>query len=179
MGNPRRTRKNRRIAMKKTNLVYESEHIGLEAVTIHNQTPYFFLFYELDIKNHESVRIIVDYFKSRRLAFLFYETQKGFHFISPCLMRLREWDKARKELKELNLNYYHNLAIRIDTKKGDRKICFWENSTYPEEFKISSTLLDIYSLRFNDKFPCNDLVETKLFYVKYKQTRIDNDIFFS
>ena len=158
--------------MRKTNVIYESEHIGVEAMTVHNEHPYFFLFMELDDKDPEHLRIVLDFFSKRRLAFLWYETAKGTHIISPCLLTLREWDLAKRELAELNLNYYHNLAIRIDTKKGDSHICYWENSTYPKEYKISSSLLSLYGLRFEDSFPCNDTVKTRLFYVKYKQTRV-------
>lgn len=158
--------------MRKTNVIYEHEHIGVEAVTVHNEHPYFFLFMELDDKDPEHLRIVLDFFAKRRLAFLWYETSKGTHIISPCLLTLREWDLAKRELAGLNLNYYHNLAIRIDTKKGDSSICYWENSTNPEEHKISSSLLSLYALRFQDSFPCNDTVKTRLFYVKYKQTRV-------
>jgi len=158
--------------MRKTNVIYESEHIGVEAMTVHNEHPYFFLFMELDDKDPEHLRIVLDFFSKRRLAFLWYETCKGQHIISPCLLTLREWDLAKRELAELSLNYYHNLAIRIDTKKGDSHICYWENSTYPKEYKISSSLLSLYGLRFEDSFPCNDTVKTRLFYVKYKQTRV-------
>lgn len=161
--------------MKKTNVIYESEHIGVEAITVHNNKPYFFLFAELDTKDNETLRNVLDFFHKRRLAFLWYETNKGFHVVSPCLFSLREWDSTKRELQELIPNYYHHLAIRIDNKKNDGLDCYWENSTYPEEYKISSSLLRIYEMRFSCDLSCNDTVKTNLSYVKYKQTRINNE----
>jgi hypothetical protein len=160
--------------MKKTNVIYESTHVGVEAITIHNARPHFFLFAELDNKDPENLRDVIHFFKSRRLAFLWYETKKGWHVISPCLYSLREWDLAKKQLAELIPNYYRNLAIRIDRKQGDSHVCFWENSTYPEEHKISSSLLTLFELKFDCFLPSNDTVKTKLFYVKYKQTRMSD-----
>jgi len=158
--------------MKKTNLIYESEEIGLEAVTILDNRPYFFLFSDIDTKDEEELRIIIDFFHKRRLAFLWYETTKGYHVVSPVLMSLREWDLAKKELHELTSNYYNHLAIRISSRHSDNRTVCWENSTYPSEYKISSSLLRIFELRFDCKLLAPDSYKTKLFYVKYKQTRV-------
>ena len=171
MGRIRRTTATR-LKMKVTNVIHDTEHIGLEAVTVLDNKPYFFLFMELDSKDEEDLRLVLDFYRKQNLAFLWYESTKGWHVVSPSLLSLREWDLTKSELQGLNLNYYHHLAIRIDTKKGDSSICYWENSTNPEEHKISSSLLSLYALRFQDSFPCNDTVKTRLFYVKYKQTRV-------
>tara|TARA_R110002020_G_scaffold99682_1_gene236248 strand:- start:473 stop:970 length:498 start_codon:yes stop_codon:yes gene_type:complete len=165
--------------MKLTNIVYEMDYVGIEANTIHNNIPYFFLFYELDSKNKEDLRVILDFFAKKRLAFLFYETKKGYHVVSPSLLELRRWDIMRKELKELNLNHYHNLAIRLDRKDGDSKNCVWSNWSHQYEYENSSSLLKIFELKFNCKLSCNDTVQTKLFYVKYSQTKIKDDILFN
>ena len=178
MGSIRRTNHSR-LTMKYTNIVYESTHIGLEANTIYNNIPYFFLFYELDTKAKEHLRIIIDFFKNKRLAFLFYETSKGYHVLSPALLTLRQWDNMRKELKELDLNYYHNLAIRLDRKKGDSKNCIWSNWSEQYEYSNSLNMLRIFEKKFNCELPCNDMVKTKLFYVQYHQTRIRNELAFN
>ena len=157
--------------MKVTNVIHETEHIGLEAVTVLDNKPYFFLFMELDTKDEEDLRTVLDFYRKKNLAFLWYESTKGWHVVSPSLLQLREWDLAKRELQELNLNYYHHLAIRIDTKLGDGQDVYWENSLKAAERKISSSLLTIYALRFHCSFDSPNSFKTRLNYVKYKQTR--------
>ena len=157
--------------MKVTNVIYETEHIGLEAVTVLDNKPYFFLFMELDTKDEEDLRVVLDFYRKKNLAFLWYESTKGWHVISPSLLTLREWDLAKRELQELNLNYYHHLAIRIDKKLGDSSCVYWENAISSTERKTSSSLLTIYALRFSCSLKTPNSFKTRLNYVKYKQTR--------
>ena len=157
--------------MKVTNVIHETEHIGLEAVTVLDNKPYFFLFMELDTKDENDLRVVLDFYKKKNLAFLWYESTKGWHVVSPSLLTLRDWDLAKKELAELNLNYYHHLAIRIDKKRGDGQDVYWENSIKAAERKTSSSLLTIYALRFHCSFDSPNSFKTRLNYVKYKQTR--------
>ena len=157
--------------MKVTNVIYETEHIGLEAVTVLDNKPYFFLFMELDTKDQEDLRLVLDFYRKKNLAFLWYESTKGWHVISPSLLTLREWDLAKRELQELKLNYYHHLAIRIDKKLGDGQTVYWENSISSTERKTSSSLLTIYGLRFSCSLKTPNSFKTRLNYVKYKQTR--------
>ena len=170
MGRIRRTTTTR-LKMKSTNVIYETEHIGLEAITVLDNKPYFFLFMELDTKDKENLRLVLDFYKKKNLAFLWYESTKGYHVISPSLLTLREWDLAKRELAELNLNYYHHLAIRIDRKRGDGQTVYWENSISSTARKTSSSLLTIYELRFSCSLKTPNSFKTRLNYVKYKQTR--------
>ena len=81
MGRIRRTATTR-LKMKSTNVIYEAEHIGLEAITVLDNKPYFFLFMELDTKDEEDLRTVLDFYRKRNLAFLWYESTKGWHVIS-------------------------------------------------------------------------------------------------
>jgi len=130
--------------------------MGINCISIVGSTPFFFLFAELDEKDHESKRRILKYFAKNELTVYCYESSKGYHFISPCFLTIEQWMQLKKPLKFMLKNYYEFINIRISEKPTDPK-----------------TELEFY--RFNDKFKYSEssslhkLIQNKFGYDDFKQ----------
>ena len=152
------------------------EYIGLECVTTicnYDQKlhPYFFLFSDIDSHESETLMLVNQVYASASLQFYWYQTEKGWHIISPCLLELKQWDRLRLRLAKILDNYYRNLVVRIQDKGGDSSCLHWDDfNDYPHKYEESSTLHKLFAKRFNVKVTERG-VRTNLRFTKYSQLR--------
>ena len=173
MGNSRRTGKNRRIAMKKTNIVKYVERLGLEAGTTYDNTPFFFLFVELDTKDKNILTSMLKRLLNIYIPLLWYPSNKGYHIISPALIPLQKWLRLCKASQEIYPNkWYMHDVIRISKKAKDVKVIYSENADTKGNYKISKDLIKILELRFECKLPFPNMVKTPLFLTKYEDIEL-------
>ena len=96
--------------------------IALSCVTVdENHTPFFFLFSDIDDKDQYHLSRILKFFAVNHLSFYWYESAKGYHVISPCLLNIEEWYRLRRGLKLIENGYYEGLNVRISKKTNDPK----------------------------------------------------------
>ena len=165
---PKDTRKLNKLTCKTNQLDYV-DFIGVECNTVKGKTPYFFLFSDIDTKDVESLRQVLKIYGKYGLSFLWYETFKGFHVVSPCLISLGLWDSIRKALRgHLDMNY-HNLVLRVEWKIGDSRVVNWENQDLKQKFEVSDNLLSLYEKKFQTKIPCPKRVKSSLIFTTYTQ----------
>lgn len=153
----------------KTNCLEYVDFVGVECNTVKGKTPYFFIFSDIDTKDTEVLRKVLKIYGRYHLSFLWYETFKGWHVVSPCLISLRQWDSIKKALKEYLDSNYHNLVIRVEYKHGDSRHCNWENQDTRQVFQVSNNLLSLYEKKFQTKIPCPNRVESSLIFTTYTQ----------
>lgn len=147
------------------------DYVGLGCQTSHKNHPYFFLFSDIDTKDEEQLRLVQQIYATWGMSFFTYETRKGYHVISPCLLELNIWDKARRELKDVLDNFYRNLVIRVERKSGDSRVLYWDNFNMAQKYKVSRNFMHMMNKRFDTSFKSNNEVESKLFFTKYTQLR--------
>ncbi|MCS5622385.1 MAG: hypothetical protein NZ735_00295 [Candidatus Marinimicrobia bacterium] len=153
----------------KTNCLDYVDFIGVECNTVEGKTPYFFIFSDIDTKDTEVLRKVLKIYGKFRLSFLWYETFKGFHVVSPCLVSLTLWDSIKTSLKAHLDSNYHNLVIRVEYKHGDSRYCNWENQDTRQKFLVSDNLLSLYEKKFQTSIPCPNRVKTSLIFTTYTQ----------
>ena len=54
------------------------ERLGLEAITLYETHPSFFLFVEIDTKDKSVLQSLIKYITNRKISVIFYESNKGF-----------------------------------------------------------------------------------------------------
>lgn len=168
----------RATALQANNLEFV-EYIGLECVTTicnYDQRlhPYFFLFSDIDSHESEQLRRVIQVYAKARLSFYWYQTAKGWHIVSPCLLELKKWDRLRLELKSILDNYYRNLVVRIQDKGGDSSCLHWDDfNDYPHKYEESLDIHKLFAKRFNVKL-CERGIRTNLRFTKYLQLRDGN-----
>ena len=153
------------------------QYVGLEPVTIRNSDilPFFFLFVDIDSKDIEILRSALNIAKSHRLTVYFYETCKGWHIISPCLLNIRKWSFILKQLS--GLQEYSGDTIRWTPRKCDGKILHYHSwNTGRRAFDESYDLI----FKLHEKFMVDmtpdkilHAVSTKLSWNLYYQTRLN------
>ena len=150
------------------------ERLGLEAVTTIQSRAFFFLFVEIDTKDKSVLQSLIKYITNRKISVIVYESNKGYHIISPSLLHFQEWLRVVKVCQEIYPNsfYYHDV-IRISNKKNDSKEMFWYNADFGETHQVSETLLKVYESKFERKIPCPNTVKTKLSFTKYEDLEIE------
>ena len=118
----------------RTNKLRFVDFLAVEAATTIKQTPFFFLFDEIDSHDSEELRQHLSLFVEKQLTFVWYRTSKGFHIISLSMLDLKAWDSARKELQRMRKNYYPNLVIRIERKPADSWHLYFENQDFSQKY---------------------------------------------
>ena len=127
--------------------IREITYAGLSCACVWDNKAKFFLFADIDSKDPEHLRLIVQEFARNHLDFIVTETRKGYHVVSPNMLPLDVWDNLKNKIKSLLPNYYKFLVIRIDKQRDDKfkMIHFDEQPTYP----ISGEFLELFNKRFD------------------------------
>ena len=154
-----------------SNSVGNVQTFGINAVTIKDGNPYFFLFSDIDSKELDQLKEVLKVYKHRNLSVYFYETTKGWHVVSPVLLGLRKWIDLTNQLRKLLPDYSFD-TIRYSKRYTDGKKLYFEewNSILPESYNLH------YQIRY--KFECgfNRILEhwtsTELQWCTYNQLRI-------
>lgn len=145
--------------------------IGINAVTIRDGNPYFFLFSDIDTKELEQLKEILKVYKHRNLSVYFYETTKGWHVISPVLLGLRRWVGLTNVLRQQLPDYSFD-SIRYTKRYTDGKKLYFENWNWkdPESYNLH------WQLRYKFQYGFDKIerhwVSTKLQWCSYNQLRI-------
>lgn len=141
--------------------------IGLESITIYDSKPFFFVFADIDTKDESFLLKVLTYFKFRHLSVYYYETNHGFHVISPCMLKFRKWTNVIEGLRQLLPDYRFN-AIRCSTR-NDFNYARFEN--WNDRYSESVTLHNLITNRF--KMFDNPLIKkgknSELSFIKYNQ----------
>lgn len=156
-----------------TNGVRYIQTIGINSVTIHDSTPYFFLFSDIDTKDIEILQKILMVYKHRNLTVYYYETKKGWHVVSPVLIPLRRWVGLVEQLKKILPDYRFD-TIRYTSRPTDGKILYLQQWNHLE--------LESYDLIFylHQKLQCDIKefrswwVSTKLDWSIYTQLKVNH-----
>tara|TARA_R110002012_G_scaffold292856_1_gene488229 strand:+ start:665 stop:1150 length:486 start_codon:yes stop_codon:yes gene_type:complete len=150
------------------------ERLGLEAVTLYENHPSFFLFVEIDTKDKAVLQSLIKYITNRNISVIFYESNKGYHIVSPSLLHFQEWLRVVKMCQKIYPNeFYMHDVIRISNKKNDSKQMTWYNADFGQVHKVSQDLLSLYESKFERKIPCPNTVKTKLSFTKYEDLEIE------
>ena len=164
----------------KTPITNESryvQYLGLDAVTIRNSDnkPFFFLFIDVDSKNPEKLRDALNICREKRLSVYFYETCKGWHIISPCLLKIRNWTYCLMKLRKIQDS--SGDTIRWTMRKCDGKMLHYQSWN-----RVKRPYEESYDLIFalHEKFNCDitsdkitNCVSTKLEWNSYNQMRLN------
>lgn len=160
--------------MKQTNIIKYVERLGIQADCVFDNFPHFFLFIELDSKEKTTLRSMLKFLLNQSLALLFFESNNGYHIVSPSLLGLQKWLRITKVCQDIYPNhFYSHDVIRISPKPKDGKILFWENGDTRSKFKNSDDLLKIFELRFKTKINCPNRVKTTITTTKYEDIEIE------
>ena len=145
--------------------------IALSCVTVdQNHTPFFFLFSDIDDKDQYHFSRILKFFAINHLSFYWYESAKGYHVISPCLLNIEEWYRLRRGLKLVENGYYEGLNVRISKKTNDPKIVkinYERNhlKNFKESYEFKSLMKDPNAIM--------SATHTRLNFSKYNEIEIN------
>jgi hypothetical protein len=134
--------KDTRFETPRSNVTRYVRTLGVNAVTIYNQKPYFFLFADIDTKEPELLRKTLGVYKRRNLTAYWWETNKGYNIASPCLLGLRSWMRTVTYMQSF-LDYSFD-TIRISRRATDGKILYgeqWNKGQYVESYSLIYELL--------------------------------------
>ena len=148
--------------------ITKNETLGLEAVTIFNEKPYFFLFSDIDTKDKDELLKVLKFYQKRHLSCYYYETTKGYHVVSPILMTFRTWLFRIRALRELVPQYSFG-AIRISKRPTDGSIAYyqnWNSRKQKESFSLHALMSEIF---FITNVKMVKPKKTKLNYIWYDQ----------
>lgn len=154
----------------RTGLTRLVENIGLDAVTVYKSLPYFFIFSDIDNKELETLRKVLQLYSKYGLSVYVYETTKGFHCLSPCLVRMSEWSRLTHSWRRY-VKDYGFAAIRWTSRYTDGRDLFFEDYNKSGRREESRTLHHLISRRFDTK-PLNRGVDTLLTYSFYRQLNL-------
>ena len=158
-----------------TNGIIKSNVLGLEAVTMFNGKPYFFVMADIDSHDRENLLNVLKFFENRKLSCYTWATTKGYHVLSPCLLTFRRWAKLTDQLRNLVPSYRFD-CLRMSNRKTDGKMCYFHQWNYGRKkesatlHKLMCTKLRVHNIDY--KPLCTELrrpVQTVLKYVLYKQ----------
>lgn len=157
----------------KTNGVRYLQTVGINSVTTYDSNPYFFLFSDIDTKDKEILQQVLQVYKHRNLTAYFYETKKGWHVVSPTLLKIRPWVGLTSQLQKILPDYKFD-TIRYTPRPSDGKILYIEqwNQKLPESYDLiyqlhKKHLCDIQLIR-------EIFVSTKLDWSIYNQLKVNN-----
>jgi len=158
--------------------ITKNETLGLEAVTIFNERPYFFLFSDIDSKDSDELLKVLKFYQKRHLSCYYYETTKGYHVASPILMTFRTWLFRIRALKQLVPQYSFG-AIRISKRSTDSAIAYYQNWNDRKQRESSSFHALMNEIFFTTNVKIVKPKKTKLNYIWYdqlnfKSSSIDN-----
>jgi hypothetical protein len=148
--------------------ITKNETLGLEAVTIFNEKPYFFLFSDIDSKDPEELLKVLKFYEKWHLSCYYYETTKGFHIVSPVLLTFRTWLFRIESLKK-KVPEYRFGAIRISKRPTDSATAYyqnWNNRKQKESFSLHALMSEIF---FITNVKMVKPKKTKLNYIWYDQ----------
>ena len=148
--------------------ITKNETLGLEAVTIFNEKPYFFLFSDIDSKDPEELLKVLKFYEKWHLSCYYYQTTKGFHIISPVLLTFRTWLFRIESLKK-KVPEYRFGAIRIskrDTDSGTAYYQNWNDRKFKESYSLHVLMNEIF---FTSGVKMVKPKKTKLNYIWYNQ----------
>ena len=148
--------------------ITKNETLGLEAVTIFNEKPYFFLFSDIDTKDKDELLKVLKFYQKRHLSCYYYETTKGFHVVSPILMTFRTWLFRIRALRELVPQYSFG-AIRISKRPTDSATAYyqsWNDRKQKESYSLHVLMSEIF---FITNVKMVKPKKTKLNYIWYDQ----------
>lgn len=158
-----------------TNITQYVQYVGLDAVTIRNKDskPFFFLFIDIDTKDEEVLRSALNICREKRLFVYWYETCKGYHIISPCLLGIRNWVGILMRLKRIQDS--SGDTIRWTPRYCDGTLLFYQNwntghKQHDESYDLHYHIRDKFCVKFDLK---NDnYVSTSLQWNVYNQLRL-------
>ena len=156
----------------KTNRLGFVDYMGLEAATVYDGKPFFFLFDEINSHDEEELRQHLAVFAERQLTFIWYKSNKGYHIISLSLLDLKSWESARREIQRISKNYYPHLVIRISHKQHDSRDLYFENLDISQRFLVSDSLCQLYEKRFLVSIRATNRVKTILLFTQYSQMNV-------
>jgi hypothetical protein len=157
--------------------ITKNETLGLEAVTIFNEKPYFFLFSDIDSKDTEELLRVLKFYEKWHYSCYYYETTKGFHIISPVLLTFRTWLFRIESLKK-KVPEYRFGAIRISKRPTDSSNAYyqhWNDRKFRESSSLHALMNEIFFIKsFKNHIRCNIPIQikskkTKLNYIWYDQ----------
>jgi len=121
-----------------TSAIIKSNVLGLEAVTMRNGKPFFFLMADIDTHDREALLNVLKFFENRKLSCYTWATTKGYHVLSPCLLTFRHWSKLTSQLSVLVPSYRFD-CLRMSRRDTDGKLCYFHQWNY--RMKIESSTL--------------------------------------
>lgn len=158
--------------------------IALNCCTVDERgKPFFFLFSDIDSKDKYNLSRILKFFAFNNLSFYWFETSKGYHVISPCLLKMEEWYRLRRGLKLVENGYYEGINIRLspknnnDFKNGKYDFQYAKphvnNTGYAESLPLNAILLKRCNSNLIPESMPRDLIKTKLNFSVYKEIEIE------
>lgn len=150
---------------------------GINCITISGSTPFFFLFAEIDDKELDHVRRVLKYFAKNKLSVYWFETSKGFHFISPCLLTLEQWIRIKYPLIKILENYYECINLRWSSKPTDPATSFLNYNIFNDDndFDESLSLHKLIWRKFDSIFKLYGVTlhDTIIRFVEYEEFMLD------
>lgn len=149
--------------------------VGLDAVTVEPQshTPYFFLMCDIDTKEQETLRTIIQFYAQNQLSVYFWETKKGYHTLSPALLKLRVWTRLTCDLRD-KIQYDFD-TLRWSARYTDSSILYFEDY-HTRRFQESLTMHQAIANKFCT-IPVNRGIETVLTWSMYSQLEFKQKLF--
>jgi hypothetical protein len=142
------------------------QNVGLNAVTVDaSRNPYFFLFSDIDTKEPETLRLVLQKFLRKGISAYFWETSKGWNVVSPNLLDIRQWTLLRLDLQDIAK--YNFDTIRWSTRLGDGDKLYFEDS-HLQRYLESVTLHKKIAEKFSTE-PLDRGIETALTWCSYNQ----------
>ena len=153
---------------------YYVKTLGLNATTIHDSKVYFFLFADIDTKDNSILEKVLNIFANHHLTCYHYETLKGHHVISPCLLHVRLWLKFQKDLSFLD---YRFDTIRISKRLGDKPILFYNHFNKHFRHLESKTFHNLMRNIYNcsEIEPNENYINTRLSFTEYMQLKLKSE----
>lgn len=154
-----------------SNTVGYVQTFGINSVTTKDGNPYFFLFSDIDTKESEQLKEVLKVYRRNNLSVYFYETTKGWHVLSPVLLRWRKWTSLTNQLRILLPEYSFD-TLRYTKRITDGTELFFEewNSRQLESYDLH------YLIRNKFKYGFDRILEhwvsTELNWCTYNQLRI-------
>ena len=148
--------------------ITKNETLGLEAVTIFNEKPYFFLFSDIDSTDPEELLRVLKFYEKWHYSCYYYETTKGFHIVSPVLLTFRTWLFRIESLKK-KVPEYRFGAIRISKRPTDSATAYyqnWNSRKQKESYSLHVLMSEIF---FITNVKMVKPKKTKLNYIWYDQ----------
>ena len=148
--------------------ITKNETLGLEAVTIFNEKPYFFLFSDIDSKDTEELLRVLKFYEKWHYSCYYYETTKGFHIVSPVLLTFRTWLFRIESLKK-KVPEYRFGAIRISKRPIESATAYYQNWNSRKQKESYSLHVLMNEIFFTTNVKMVKPKKTKLNYIWYDQ----------